>query len=526
MTSLGACFFMRRDRFWELGGLDEAYGSWGSLGIEVACKSWLSGGRHVVNRKTWFAHFFRVGGIGFPYEIHGSDQEKARQYARQIWFTNGWPGQVLPLRWLVDKFWPIQGWSEAAKDALPAALSSSVSLTPNALTGDTDTLAGAFNEAADVPTPACVQAHSPSVLSMRDEFQVHRIDAAPNLAQVVDLDVGIVRDGPDQPRVGHAVDEQTPVSENGLPVSGMIEPTAPQPASGLVEVDITEQSFESRERDVRYCEGSHDSASYAGTGLGSASCVQHVVGPSILHRRVSAGVIYYSDCLPDPAILGACRRTIEQSGLPIVAVTLQPVDWPVALNVVYPSERGTITMFRQILIGLTLLDADVVFFAEHDLLYSPSHWTFRPPSEDRYWFNLNVWKVDVETGMAVTYETKQTSGLCANRQLLIRHYRERIRRVEAEGFSRRMGFEPGSHRRKERVDDVPSDVWHSSVPNLDLRHRHNLTASRWSPSEFRDPKSCQGWQEADTIPGWGRARDVVERLALLDQRERDTLQAV
>jgi glycosyltransferase involved in cell wall biosynthesis len=112
MTSLGACFFMSRDRYWQLDGLDEAAGSWGQFGQEIACKSWLSGGRHVVNKMTWFAHFFRVGGIGFPYTITGSDQDRARQYHRDLWFQNRWPKQTRPLAWLIDHFAPATDWHE------------------------------------------------------------------------------------------------------------------------------------------------------------------------------------------------------------------------------------------------------------------------------------------------------------------------------------------------------------------------------------------------------------------------------
>jgi hypothetical protein len=181
-------------------------------------------------------------------------------------------------------------------------------------------------------------------------------------------------------------------------------------------------------------------------------------------------------------------------------------------NIVMDAERGYLTMFRQILAGLEALDTDDAFLAEHDLLYSPSHFDFAPPTQDRYYYNLNVWKVDADTGRAVTYLTKQTSGLCADRHLLIQHYRERIRRCEAEGFSRRMGFEPGSHGRKERIDDVSSDVWRSQYPNIDIRHDKNLTASRWSQADFRDQKHCQGWRESDEIPGWGKVSDVLARV--------------
>ncbi len=143
------------------------------------------------------------------------------------------------------------------------------------------------------------------------------------------------------------------------------------------------------------------------------------------------------------------------------------------------------------------------------MLYHASHFAFTPPSPDVYFYNLNVWKVDVETGRAVTYETKQTSGLCAYRLPLIDHYRERIRRVEQEGYSTRMGFEPGSHARPERIDDRQSETWRSAAPNLDLRHAHNLTPSRWRQDQFRDQRHCQGWTEADTIPTWGPTADLV-----------------
>jgi glycosyltransferase involved in cell wall biosynthesis len=119
LSSVGACFFMRRDRFWAQGGLDEAHGFWGQFGTEVACKAWLSGGRHVVNKTTWFSHYFRVNKAGFPYHISGNDQDRARAYSQNLWRNNAWPLQVRPLRWLIEKFWPVDGWTEADLAKLP-----------------------------------------------------------------------------------------------------------------------------------------------------------------------------------------------------------------------------------------------------------------------------------------------------------------------------------------------------------------------------------------------------------------------
>jgi hypothetical protein len=114
MCCVGAAWMMERSRFWELGGLDETHGSWGQMGVELACKSWLSGGRQVVNKSTWFAHLFRTNGNGFsfPYPMSFEQQERARDYSRELWMNNKWDGAVHPFRWLIDHFAPVPEWSE------------------------------------------------------------------------------------------------------------------------------------------------------------------------------------------------------------------------------------------------------------------------------------------------------------------------------------------------------------------------------------------------------------------------------
>ena len=114
MSLQGSCWMLTRDKFWELNVCDENFGSWGSQGIEVAVKTWLSGGRVMVNKKTWYAHMFRTqgGDFGFPYPISGKDQEKAKSFARDLFFNNKWEKQIRPLSWLIEKFWPVKGWME------------------------------------------------------------------------------------------------------------------------------------------------------------------------------------------------------------------------------------------------------------------------------------------------------------------------------------------------------------------------------------------------------------------------------
>lgn len=106
----GSFFMLTRDKYWELDICDEKHGSWGQQGVEVACKTWLSGGEVMVVKTTWYAHLFRTqgGDFGFPYPNPGIS--KARRYSRDLWFNNKWSKAKHDLNWLINKFAPVPDW--------------------------------------------------------------------------------------------------------------------------------------------------------------------------------------------------------------------------------------------------------------------------------------------------------------------------------------------------------------------------------------------------------------------------------
>lgn len=114
MSLQGSCFMCTREKYWELGLCDENLGSWGNQGIEVAVKTWLSGGRVLVNHNTWYAHMFRTqgGDFSFPYEMSGRQVQKTKETVKNLFFENKWPLAKHKLSWLVEKFWPVSGWTD------------------------------------------------------------------------------------------------------------------------------------------------------------------------------------------------------------------------------------------------------------------------------------------------------------------------------------------------------------------------------------------------------------------------------
>lgn len=120
MSLQGSCFMMTLKKYWELDICDEkTFGSWGSQGIEVAVKTWLSGGKVICNKNTWYAHMFRTqgGDFSFPYPQQQSKVVVAKKMAKDLFFNNKWPKAKMPLSWLVERFWPVPGWSDEAFEA-------------------------------------------------------------------------------------------------------------------------------------------------------------------------------------------------------------------------------------------------------------------------------------------------------------------------------------------------------------------------------------------------------------------------
>jgi glycosyltransferase involved in cell wall biosynthesis len=363
MSLQGSCFMLTREKYWELNIADEQFGSWGSQGIEVAVKTWLSGGQVMVDRNTWYAHMFRTqgGDFGFPYELSGRQVEGAKKKAKELFFNSTFSGQTHPLSWLLKKFWPVPGWTE----------------------------------------------------------------------------------------------EQ------------------------LKEQEANEK-----------------------LNINNKSCV------------------YYTENRLDPLLMSACQNQLKKNNLPVISVSLLPISF--GTNIVLNNPPGYLTMFKQILTGLEASKSSIIFLTEHDILYHPSHFDFIPEQEDVFYYNENVYHLSLD-GKCAFYYAKRLSQLCAYRELLIEHFRTRVKNTENRlselgnshefnNFIRRQGFEPGTHRREERVDDFKSGEWFSQFPNIDIKHTTNLTRARWDPTEFRNQKNCRGFKLVDEIPYWGKAVDIANSL--------------
>lgn len=114
MSLQGSFFMCTREKYLELDICDEKLGNWGNQGIEVAVKTWLSGGRVLCNHKSWYSHMFRTQGadFSFPWPVSGRDTQKTKRNVKDLFWNKKWPKQVKPLSWLIRRFYPVPGWSD------------------------------------------------------------------------------------------------------------------------------------------------------------------------------------------------------------------------------------------------------------------------------------------------------------------------------------------------------------------------------------------------------------------------------
>src|SRR3989338_2631594 len=67
--------------------------------IEIALKTWLGGGKVMVNKKTWYAHKHRKFGRISP--VKNYEIDAGNRYSQDYWLNNRWEKRVHNLDWLM-----------------------------------------------------------------------------------------------------------------------------------------------------------------------------------------------------------------------------------------------------------------------------------------------------------------------------------------------------------------------------------------------------------------------------------------
>ena len=114
MSFQGSCWFLTKEHFKKrIGGLqEEGYGTFIGEPQEIGLKTWLGGGKQVINKKTWYAHLHKGKKHGRGYSINKSELIQGNAYSVNYWMNNSWPERKHDIQWLIERFWPVPTWPE------------------------------------------------------------------------------------------------------------------------------------------------------------------------------------------------------------------------------------------------------------------------------------------------------------------------------------------------------------------------------------------------------------------------------
>lgn len=103
MVMQGSCYLMSRKHWDWLGGLQtEGYGSFAQEAIEICLKTWLGGGKVMVNKQTWYAH--RDRRFGRFAKLDRKQIKEGNAYSRDFWLNNRWKDRIHDIEWLMERF--------------------------------------------------------------------------------------------------------------------------------------------------------------------------------------------------------------------------------------------------------------------------------------------------------------------------------------------------------------------------------------------------------------------------------------
>lgn len=121
----GSCWFIKKE-FYEYLELEdkESYGEFANEAQEIGFKAFLSGGKVMRNKKTWYAHLHKGRKWQRGYFISKDVFQESMEQTLKWLDNRGWsnkgtsPKQKLPFSWLIERFMPMPTWPENWKEEL------------------------------------------------------------------------------------------------------------------------------------------------------------------------------------------------------------------------------------------------------------------------------------------------------------------------------------------------------------------------------------------------------------------------
>ncbi len=116
----GSCYFMSKNHYVNnLGYMsEEGYGQFAQESQELGFKTWLMGGKLIVNKKTWYAHLHKGKTYGRMYQFPGGTVD-ASNWSAEHWLNDRESGMKYKFEWFIDQKFPgMPSWTKDWKEQI------------------------------------------------------------------------------------------------------------------------------------------------------------------------------------------------------------------------------------------------------------------------------------------------------------------------------------------------------------------------------------------------------------------------
>lgn len=215
----------------------------------------------------------------------------------------------------------------------------------------------------------------------------------------------------------------------------------------------------------------------------------------------STTLIYYTANAIPESFAQKIRENILKANLPIISVSQKPIDFGENICV-GDIGRSPFNIYKQALIGAKAAKTKYIAMAEDDILYSPHHFTYKPPA-NKFMYNMSYWCIYTWKPDIYSYKGRRnTHSLICERDLFIEAIEERFAKWPDPTLAKDVWGEPGRYDSHLKVTPRESDIFYTPIPNIAFSHETALSF------EGLGTRKRVGYLQAFDIPHWGRAYEL------------------
>jgi hypothetical protein len=197
---------------------------------------------------------------------------------------------------------------------------------------------------------------------------------------------------------------------------------------------------------------------------------------------------------------------------PVVSVSFKPtiVGKNCTNIVIGDQKRSNYMIYKQILIGARQAQTKFVAMAEDDMLYHPSHFTYRPPDNETFSYNINKWSIFSWVNPPIlSYRVRKlANSLIVSKNALVKTLEERytkypvLEKISPNLFKSYWG-EPGRFENHLGISPVKCEEFSSSAPNIMFSTSEALGYTTLGE------RKAHSKIKAEIVAPWGNAEKII-----------------